>query len=142
MPDVKDCITDEMWEEAMHGINEYYKQITETKEKLKRELKGLINTRKVWEFMNGGHDSWEAIGVYEASIYQAFDYYYSKVLPHLKINDEKHRTIKLHWQKSYKYDTGTNHIFIIQWNPCEDSYHGYIAFPLIDRRYFLASYSA
>jgi len=136
-----DCITDEIWEEAMQGVMEYEKSIADKKTQFKRELKNLLNVKKLWQYMDD-HDSWEAVGIFEVSIYQQHNYYYGKVMPHLKIHDEQHSSLQLHRASCCKMDTGTSHYFVIQWNPCEDCYHGYLAFPLRNRRYFLVSYSA
>jgi hypothetical protein len=110
------------------------------KEHFRSELKKLINTRILWNWLNE-HDHWDAIGIFSLKITTERNHYYGKDMPHAKVIGEDYP--KMHHQRESTSEVGANHIFIYQSSsyPCEDCYSGYIAFPLKNRKYFLVSFS-
>lgn len=112
-----------------------------TKEYWRRNLKPLINTRILFRWLTEDHDDWQPIGVFALKITTKKNVYYGKDMPHGKVIGADYP--EMHHQKESTKEVAANHLFIYQTSsyPCEDCYSGYIAIPLLNRKYFLISYS-
>ena len=128
------------WDDIIASERQAEKEDKQLKQRYKSELKNLINTRVVWEWL-GEHDTWKPLGIFAVRIVNKHNSYYNRAMPHAQIQSEEYKHLNMHWQEENKREVGTNHYFVEQWCYGEDSYSGFIAFPLKDHRYFLISYS-
>lgn len=111
------------------------------KDEYKVKLTGLLDTRKVWEWLDE-NDSWAPKGIFSVKISWKGNGYYNKIMAHADVITQGFTDYKnMHRQQEAKSEIGVNHIFIRQFSCCEDSYNGYMAIPLSDYRYFLITYS-
>lgn len=135
---IQDADMKEITEQMYRDMAAYENELDELKDSYREKLKGLFNNiKRVWEWLEDGHDHWKPEGIFDVKIEYKHNGYYGRMMPHATINGISN----LHHQKESKREMGVNHIFIRQWSEFEDSYHGYIALPLKNFKYFLISYS-
>lgn len=130
----------DIWLKICAEEREHHIADKKIKDVYKKQLRGLVNTRALWAWLED-HDTWTAEGIFDIVIESRRSGYYNRIMPHCMIKDEKHKRLDMHHQFESKSEIGVNHIFIQQWNHGEDSYSGYIAIPLRNRKYFLISYA-
>lgn len=149
LEEVKLCVEDE-WETKQRDEEDFeasiYKEIAEEenlriekRDSWKKKLKGLINTKRLWEEMKSEMDYWDIEGVVEI------------VLTDEKIhNYPDHQCAKIKNENHFLYmktqpDYGIkyiNHYYVWQTTGYSgDDYSGYLLYPLKNGKYLKISYA-
>jgi len=119
-----DEMMQECWKEDLKRLEE--------RDSWRIKLKGLINTKRLWEEMEEENDNWDIEGIVE-----------------IELTDEKksgytnYQCARIKGEKGYLYMLGSdNKCFVWQIvGMMGDDYSGYLLHPLKDGRYLKTSYS-
>ena len=123
---------DEMWSEVYKELDKHEKE----KDCWKKELKGLINTKRLWEDMNE-NDYWGIDGIVELELTDEQCHGYPKHQC-ARIKDDRHK-LYMKCSSDVKY---ISHYYVWQTTGyMGDDYSGWVLYPLKDRRYLKMNYS-
>lgn len=125
---------DEMMNEVWVEMDKY----TEERDSWKKELKGLINTKRLWEDMEEFNDYWSILGMVDIELTEEQKHGYPRhQCARIKDDDCKHLYMKTNSDVKY-----INHYYVWQTTGyLGDDYSGFVLYPLKNERYLKISYS-
>ena len=110
----------------------------DTKKEFKQKLKGLINITGLFRWMDEGHDYWLPLGIFDIKNTGEFKHGYGdKLTGRVDNEDYKHHLYLHHKENEIR---GVNHYYVWQ-QGYDDSYNGYLLWPLKNGKYLLVEYS-
>lgn len=109
-----------------------------TKKQFKKDLRGLINITGLFRWMDEGHDYWLPLDIVDIMNTGEKKSGYGETLTcRIDNEDFKHNLYLYHKQYEIR---GMNHYYVWQ-QGYDDSYNGFLLWPLKNGKYLLVEYS-